>query len=110
MLNKPFKNFRNLSLLFILIMNIGSVSAQQCARDFLGQISCAPNGGDVARDIIGNLVCGRGKCVRFTIGGGTIMCAKIPGGAATFDVSGQPICSGGCEEAKKEYCANDLKP
>jgi len=110
MLNKTFNNFRNLSLLFILIMNIGAVSAQQCARDFLGQISCASNGGDVVRGIVGNLVCSRGKCVKFTIGRGTIMCAKTSDGAATLDVSGQPIFSVGCEEAKKEYIANDLKP
>ena len=107
MLNKTFKNFRNLSLLFILIMNIGAVSAQQCAKDIIGNVICAPQGGVVAKDIIGNLVCGRGQCVRDILG--QIMCSKNPGGAATFDILRQPICSGGCEEARKEYCADDMR-
>jgi len=107
MLNNNFKNFRKLFLLFILIMNIADVSAQQCAKDILGNVVCAPQGGVVAKDIIGNLVCGRGQCVRDVLG--RIMCAQNPGGAATFDILRQPICSGGCEEAKKEYCADDMR-
>jgi hypothetical protein len=107
MLTDAFKNVRNLSLLFILMMNIGAVSAQQCAKDFLGNVVCAPQGGGIGPNLIGELVCGKGQCVRDHIG--LIVCAKTPGGAATFDSLRLPICSGGCEEAKKEYCASDLR-
>ena len=107
MANYRFNFARNISLSFVLIMSIGAASAQQCAKDILGNVICAPHGGVIVKDVLGNLVCGRGQCVRDILG--QIVCARNPGGAATFDILRQPICSGGCEEARKENCSDDMR-
>ncbi len=70
----------------------------QCARDPQGQI-CPPPNGYMMR-FHGVFLCGRGECV---VTHGELMCSTQTGGRVGIQ-AGQPICSGGCEPAKAEYC------
>ncbi|MBV5329957.1 MAG: hypothetical protein JZU65_20420 [Chlorobium sp.] len=61
-------------------------------------------GGGVAKDLIGQVMCGPGQCVRDIIG--TVYCSSVPGGGATIDIIGTPVCVGGCVRGTAEYCQN----
>lgn len=94
-----------LSVSFLLILN--GVFAATCENNLIGQPVCAPPNGGIAKDIIGNPVCGKGECVVDSIG--RVMCAKNAGGAATKNLIDQPVCSGGCEQANAQTCEKDLR-
>lgn len=61
-------------------------------------------GGGAARDMIGQVMCGPGQCVRDMIG--VVYCSSVPGGGATTDMIGKPVCVGGCVRGTAEYCRN----
>lgn len=73
-----------------------------CLRDLSGNVGCPPLGGEVHMTLSGQVVCGKGRCVRDVFG--KITCAAAPGGAVTQDATGNVACAGGCEEASAVAC------
>jgi hypothetical protein len=73
-----------------------------CAKELNGDIYCPPMGGDILVTLSGQVVCGKGRCVRDLFGKTT--CSTQPGGQIAQDVSGRITCAGGCEEASKANC------
>lgn len=61
-------------------------------------------GGDAARDFAGIVRCGPGQCVRDFAG--IVYCSSTPGGGATTNFAGIPVCVGGCVRGTAEYCSN----
>lgn len=79
-----------------------------CAKELNGDIYCAPFGGDIVVTISGQVVCGKGRCVRDVFGKTT--CSTQPGGQIMQDVSGRTTCAGSCEEASTAYCQRLQQP
>jgi hypothetical protein len=87
-----------------------------CKEDGESTESCKPicstpsdhtpqlTGGGAEKDLIGQVMCGPGKCVSNLIG--IVYCSSIPGGGATTDLFGQAVCVGGCVLGTAEYCKN----
>ena len=73
-----------------------------CAQNNVGHIVCAPPGGKIMKNKEGMIVCGRGQCV--VNKAGIIICSSQPGGAATINNLGIPVCTGVCVSASPNYC------
>ena len=73
-----------------------------CLRDLSGKTSCPPMGGEVYMTLSGQVVCGKGRCVRDPFG--KITCSSVPAGQISQDAMGNVACAGGCEEASASYC------
>ncbi|EHR70682.1 hypothetical protein BurJ1DRAFT_1822 [Burkholderiales bacterium JOSHI_001] len=73
-----------------------------CVRDRLGEPVCAPPLGSIAKDMLGEVVCGTGQCRVDHLR--RIVCSAQPGGAATLNRMNQVVCIGGCELASQERC------
>jgi hypothetical protein len=80
----------------------GDHGRHRCLKDLLGNPVCAPPGGTIAHDLIGNLVCGPGHCLKNSLG--QIMCSTQRGGVATTNTLGQVVCTGGCAPATAAAC------
>jgi hypothetical protein len=93
-----------LFLAFVLTMSVAQ--AQQpgqgsCLQDFSGMF-CPPPGGGIARDGLGQVLCGPGECVRDGLG--TVLCSSQPNGYAGKDRLGAARCIGGCVQGSQSYC------
>ena len=76
--------------------------SNECKTNFVGRAVCPPTNGSIAKDALGNLVCGRGDCVMDALG--NWKCSVQPGGHAGKDAIGLVRCTGGCESASSSYC------
>ena len=77
-------------------------AGHECVSDAIGNQICPPPNGSIARDAIGNAVCGRGGCMKDAIG--NWRCSSTPGGHAGHDAIGNVRCTGGCEAASPSIC------
>lgn len=73
-----------------------------CLKNLEGKIVCSPPDGGIVRDLHGNFLCGPGQCVKNYAG--QAFCSLLPRGAATVDVYGKFVCSGGCVPASPLAC------
>jgi len=73
-----------------------------CLKNRIGQDFCAPPGGGIMLDWMGQPVCGRGQCLRDKLN--RIVCSSQPNGYATLNSMGIPVCTGGCEFASSSLC------
>lgn len=96
-------------LIFILLLSPLSLVAQErCIQDGNFKTICAPFGGTVFQNGNFQVVCAPGQCV--VEYGWQVRCSKESGGAAQINQSFQAVCSGGCVEPNRSYCAGELKP
>ena len=101
---------RSLLLTACFAMTVAlEVNAQQvgpvpdgCFKDLSGKISCPPIGGEVYMHLSGEVVCGKGRCVRDPFG--KVTCSSLPAGQIVQEPSGRILCAGSCEEASAAYC------
>ena len=87
-----------LTLVFIPV----AFAAGNCAQNSAGHIVCAPPGGTITKNSDGAVVCGHGQCV--VDRAGIIMCSSQPGGSATINNMGVPVCAGVCVSASQNSC------
>lgn len=73
-----------------------------CHMSLDGKVSCPPFGGELLVTLSGEVVCGKGRCVRDPFG--KITCSTQPGGSITQDASGRVMCTGSCEPATAANC------
>ena len=73
-----------------------------CLKELSGRVSCPPMGGEVHMTLSGEVVCGKGRCVRDL--SGKVTCSTVPAGQVSQDALGNVTCAGGCEEASPSYC------
>ena len=66
---------------------IAAANADSCAIDSMGKVVCAPPVGGAAVDGMGQVVTGRGECVRNDMG--QVVCSDSPGGGAAVDAMGR---------------------
>jgi hypothetical protein len=92
----------NLVLLFSLFATSVAYAQGSCIQSSSGQVFCAPPGGGIGINSVGQVLCGPGQCVTNNLGG--IICSSQPGGAATISNMGQVVCVGGCVQANASYC------
>jgi hypothetical protein len=74
----------------------------RCLRDRLGDPVCAPPQGGIAKDLLGEIVCGPGECRKDSLG--QIVCSAQPGGAVSTNRLRQVVCTGGCQLASAAAC------
>jgi hypothetical protein len=89
-------------LILAVLLSAQSAMAGNCAQNNTGQIVCAPPGGRIMTNKDGLIVCSLGQCVINK--NGIIMCSTQPGGTATLNNEGVPVCAGMCVSASKNYC------
>jgi hypothetical protein len=92
--------------LVTFIVVAGHAQAQQlgqgrCLEDFTGMF-CPPPGGGIAKDGLGQVLCGPGECVRDGLG--RVLCSSQPNGYAGKDLLGTAQCIGGCVQGSQSYC------
>jgi hypothetical protein len=82
----------------------GPIGGSGCLPEvYAGLTYCSPPMGTIVRHSQMNMiVCGRGQCVRDTMG--QVYCAAEQGGAVVIQPTGQVQCVGGCEIPRPEYC------
>ena len=95
------------ALIFVILLGIDFVHAQQvgqegCIQNAIGQVVCAPPGGRIMVNAIGQTVCGRGQCIQNAVG--QFVCSSQQGGYAMVNTLGQVVCTGGCESALSTTC------
>lgn len=73
-----------------------------CAQNNLGNIVCAPPGGNIMTNKDGMVVCGLGQCV--TNRNGIVLCSAQPGGTASINELGMAVCTGKCVSPSKNNC------
>ena len=77
--------------------------AQNCQSDSMGNTLCAPPNGTAIKNIIGQILCAPGQCIR-TISG-DYECSSVQGGAAVENIIHQVKCYGGeCIEPTQQMC------
>jgi hypothetical protein len=91
---------------FLLIFLMGilpyAYAHQGCIEDALGKIICPPPGGGIEKTATGEIVCGKGECVKtFT---GSIKCSRQAGGYSYIDKKGHAVCTEGCEDGSRSLC------
>ena len=86
--------------LSVLIINLAHAT---CETDRSGIVHCSQYpGGGAALGVNGNVVCGKGECLRNKFG--RFECSIVEGGGAGRDHRGSVRCLGGCEEASEKHC------
>ena len=79
----------------------------RCARDALGQWSCAKDEQGVAvLDNLGEVACAPGRCVEV---GDEWQCSAVSGGGAERTPDG-PVCEGGCRTPRAVDCERGMGP
>ena len=102
----------NSLLVFATILEVlvaGSVRAQGavvepwggCEQTIVGSYLCAPPGGTILSNTIGQLVCAPGKCIKGVL---ETKCSAIPMGEAVSELT-MIKCVGGCVAPNASYCA-----
>ncbi len=74
----------------------------KCLNNSIGQTYCAPPGGDITENSIGQLVCGRGQCTTNSIG--EVECSNKKFGNAIENSIGQIKCTGRCVPGDRYLC------
>ena len=75
---------------------------QTCLTTSAGQVICPPPNGSIAADAAGQVVCGRGECLKDSAG--RWMCSIEVGGHVGQSANAQAVCTGGCEQASASLC------
>jgi len=83
-----------------LMMNF--VFAQNCQKDVVGDIYCAPPNGTAVVDLAYRIVCARGQCMKAVTG--QYVCSSEQGGAVVVNNAYQIKCYGECVKPTKELC------
>ena len=91
-----------IGLFFVIASVATSFAKNNCAQDKAGHIVCAPQGGTIMTNKDGVVVCGPGQCVVNMAG--VIVCSSQPGGTASINSAGVPVCAGVCFSASPKYC------
>lgn len=73
-----------------------------CLIGMSGNIVCSPPFGGIMRDLYGQFFCGPGQCVMHP--DGHVSCSSQLFGAATLDINGNAVCTGGCVPGSAEAC------
>jgi hypothetical protein len=68
-----------------------------------GIIACSPPYGGIVMTVRGEALCGPGDCAINAFG--RAFCSAEQDGTITFDMSGKPICTGGCVPASASACS-----
>ncbi len=79
-----------------------TLADRHCKTSIPGRVICPPPNGSIATDPLGNVVCGRGECLKNAAG--VWMCSIELGGHVGRNASGQVVCTGGCEPAAANTC------
>lgn len=101
------KRFLPLMILPVLGLLAAPAVAQagRCARNSLGETSCArEENGTAVLNGLGEVVCAPGACVRESETAVAWSCSSVPGGSARFEVGEGPVCEGGCIEPEQTRC------
>jgi len=96
------KRFLLIGLFLFMASTTTAFANSNCAQNNVGHIVCAPPGGRIMTNKDGVIVCGRGQCV--VTKAGIIMCSSQPGGAASINNMGVPVCAGVCVSASQNHC------
>ena len=73
-----------------------------CVVDRQGDVICSTPGGGIKFDRFGVAKCGPGYCSMDRQG--NLFCSIAPGGRASMDLFGTPVCSESCVPAQAEAC------
>jgi len=96
------KHLFSISLFLFLSSATAAFAIGNCAQNKLGHIVCAPPGGSIMINKNDDVVCGLGQCV--VNRAGIILCSSQPGGTATLNDMGVPVCAGACVSASQNHC------
>ena len=83
------------------LINPSNVLAK-CLTNAIGQTYCAPPGGGIVENAIGQMLCGRGQCVINAIG--QVKCSDRQFGNAIENSIGQIKCTGRCVPGNEFLC------
>lgn len=74
-----------------------------CLINATGKIACSPPYGGIVMTFDGKALCGPGKCMINAYG--QAYCSAVQDGSMTFDILGNPICTGDCVQASASACS-----
>jgi hypothetical protein len=90
-------------ILFLICSTFLNVSmAQNCQKDVVGNIYCAPPNGTAVVDLAYRIVCARGQCIKAVTG--QYVCSSEQGGTVVVNNAYQIKCYGECVKPTKELC------
>jgi hypothetical protein len=73
-----------------------------CLENSKGAVICPPPMGGIAKNSLGEILCGKGQCMKTN--SGSVQCSKQTGGYAYKDRLGRVVCTEGCEEGTEAMC------
>jgi hypothetical protein len=90
-------------ILLCFLTTLTDAQSNDCKKDFVGEIYCAPFGGMAIKTLDG-VACSVGKCLIDNLG--QIQCSNVVGGSVIKDATMTVKCVGKCVAPSKDLCVS----
>jgi len=90
-------------VIFCWCVTLSYAQSNDCKKDFVGEIYCAPFGGMAIKTLDG-VACSVGKCLIDNLG--QIQCSNVVGGNVIKDATMTVKCVGKCITPSKDFCVS----